>query len=116
MNWIDINKEKPVAKKKVFLLIDDGIGHRDVIRAEYIPPLTVKHDEYMNPEYSEMHDMSDYVEEEDEYYVKEAWFEINKYEDVHWAVDDKPVAWMPLPSTEFDPNQEEKQNGQETNS
>lgn len=39
----------------------------------------------------------DYCEEKDEYFCPAGWYEANAYEETHWSVDGKVVAWTELP-------------------
>jgi len=39
-----------------------------------------------------------YDEAEDAYYCAPGWYEKNEFDEVNWAVSDKPIAWQPLPA------------------
>ena len=41
----------------------------------------------------------EYDETTDTYYCPEGWYEWNEHEETHWAVDETPRAWTPLPPT-----------------
>ena len=41
----------------------------------------------------------EYDETTDTYYCPEGWYEWNEHEETHWAVDETPRAWAPLPPT-----------------
>ena len=44
-------------------------------------------------------DWAEYDEATETYYCPEGWYEWNEFEETHWAVDEIPSAWTPLPPT-----------------
>lgn len=67
------------------------------IRARYVQPLTETGDVELNDE------NMDYSEEQDEYFIKEGWYESNDCEEINWRVTYPITHYMPLPSP---PNKE----------
>lgn len=67
-----------------------------VCPAVYIPKYSKKSEDfwYDFEEYNE-----DYYEDEDTFYVKEGWFEVNgRFGDfIYWYIDGDVLAWMELP-------------------
>lgn len=58
------------------------------IRAMYVPRYTVPDDGEYNAD--------EYCEEKDQFFLREGWYEVNEWEDVHWAVGHPVTHWMPL--------------------
>ena len=69
------------------------IGKKTPIRAMWAAKHTVEAHDEADPSWC------DYDESTAMYYCPEGWYEWNQHEEVHWAVSEKPRAWMPLPST-----------------
>ena len=44
-------------------------------------------------------DWAEYDEATETYYCPEGWYEWNEFEETHWAVNETPGAWAPLPPT-----------------
>jgi hypothetical protein len=44
-------------------------------------------------------DWAEYDEATETYYCPEGWYEWNEFEETHWAVNEIPSAWTPLPPT-----------------
>lgn len=47
-------------------------------------------------------DGGDYNEAEDRSYWPEGWYEWNEFEEIHWALENEPTHWMPLPKAPND--------------
>ncbi len=86
--WINVEERMPEPGKAVLLL---GIGKKTPIRAMWAAKHTIEAHIEAEP------DWCDYDEATDTHYCPEGWYEWNEHEEVHWSVDGKPRAWMPLP-------------------
>jgi hypothetical protein len=91
--WIAVTERMPEAGVPVLAFVTNSAGKTRRIRASYAPPKTIEASgEDINYEAAE------YAEEEDQYWLREGWYEQNEYEEVHWHVDDPVSHWMPLPA------------------
>jgi hypothetical protein len=66
-----------------------------VMRAVHVPHMAfceATHG-YFEPEGAAYYD-----EGTDETYWPAGWYEWNQHEETHWALDDEPTHWMPLPA------------------
>ena len=95
--WIDINKEKPKPKQRVYVICE-YINHNGKIvhfqtMAEYIPYMTLKEEDYMHEDWA---GEGDYNEEEDVYYTPEGFYEWQSSADINYLLSTKVVYWMPL--------------------
>jgi len=88
MNWIPITERLPEPGKPV--LVACG---KIVTRAVHAPSLTLNCEEYGDFE----PDGGWYDEATDAFYWPQGWYEWNLHEEIHWALDDEPTHWMPLP-------------------
>ena len=86
--WVSVKDRLPEPGMAVLL----DIGKKTPIRAMWAAKHTVEAHDEADPGWC------DYDETTDMYYCPEGWYEWNQHEDVHWAVSEKPRAWMPLPS------------------
>ena len=86
--WVSVDERLPEPQKPVLL----DIGKQYPIRAQMVPQyaLTVGTDA--------ADDFGEYDEETDEWYCPAGWYEWNQQEEIHWAVNDKPIAWHELPA------------------
>ncbi len=85
--WVRVKDRLPEPGMAVLL----DIGKKTPIRAMWAAKHTVEAHDEADPGWC------DYDESTDMYYCPEGWYEWNQHEDVHWAVREKPRAWMPLP-------------------
>lgn len=92
MEWRETQIEfpKPEVAVIAFGLNRYNKGRR--IRAFYAPRWTVE------GSIEDECEASEYNEEDDNYYLREGWYETNEHEDVHWMVDFPVTHWMPLPA------------------
>lgn len=86
--WISVDKRLPESGTPVLL----DIGKKFPIRAMW----AAKHTVEASPECAD--DWAEYDEATDTYYCPEGWYEWNQNEETHWAVNETPRAWMPLPA------------------
>lgn len=85
-SWINVEDHLPEPNTPVLL----DIGMKFPIRALWAGKHTVSVG-------TDVDDWGEYDEKTDDYYCPEGWYEWNQQEEIHWAVTDKPIAWMPLP-------------------
>ena len=86
--WVSVKDRLPEPGMAVLL----DIGKKTPIRAMWAAKHTVEAHDEADPGWC------DYDETTGMYYCPEGWYEWNQHEEVHWAVSEKPRAWMPLPS------------------
>lgn len=85
--WINLPGTPPEPGTPVLL----DIGKKYPIRAMWAAKHTVEAHDEASPEWVDYDDVTDAV------YCPEGWYEWNENEEVHWAVNAKPRAWMALP-------------------
>ena len=93
--WIPVEEKLPKGGQPV-LILSGG----KVLRAAYAAKFELDTENWgpFND------DGGDYNEADDRTYWPEGWYEWNQYEEIHWAVEQEPTHWMPLPAA---PKQEE---------
>jgi hypothetical protein len=102
-DWIPVSERLPENNTKVQVT---GVRYSEYTKkniyvrfnAKYIGKHSIKVDDMWS--YCEDYTWNDYVEEEDEYYVKEGWYEtIENWDDYTevYVNDYKVIAWQPLP-------------------
>lgn len=97
MKWISVKDELPPARSKVIAYYCNSRGLGRTIMAEYIPAFTVLCSDFYSDE-AEFE--SDYLEGDDEGYVKESWHEmIDNWGDFSGCevVEGVVTHWMPKP-------------------
>lgn len=101
--WIPVSERLPDNNTKVQVT---GVRYSEYTKeniyvrfnAKYIGKHSIKVDDMWS--YCEDYTWNDYVEEEDEYYVNEGWYEtIENWDDYTevYVNDYKVIAWQPLP-------------------
>ncbi|PZP97535.1 MAG: hypothetical protein DI587_17200 [Variovorax paradoxus] len=90
--WTDVAQGLPEPQKPVLL----DIGGKYPIRAMWVAAKTLPVGG------GDDDDFGEYVEDDDEWYCPEGWYEWNQYENRHWSVGATPLRWMPLPATPGD--------------
>lgn len=101
--WISVSERLPDNNTKVQVT---GVRYSEYTKkniyvrfnAKYIGKHSIKVDDTWS--YCEDYTWNDYVEEEDEYYVNEGWYEtIENWDDYTelYVSDYKVIAWQPLP-------------------
>ena len=101
--WIPVSERLPDNNTKVQVT---GVRYSEYIQkniyvrfnAKYIGKHSIKVEDMWS--YCEDYTWNDYVEEEDEYYVNEGWYEtIENWDDYTelYVSDYKVIAWQPLP-------------------
>lgn len=101
--WIPVSERLPDNNTKVQVT---GVRYSEYTKkniyvrfnAKYIGKHSIKVDDMWS--YCEDYDWNDYVEEEDEYYVNEGWYEtIENWDDYTevYVSDYEVIAWQPLP-------------------
>lgn len=85
--WTDVAQGLPETQTPVLL----DIGRKYPIRAMWVAAKTLPVGG------GDDDDFGEYVEDDDEWYCPEGWYEWNEHEDRHWSVSAKPLRWMPLP-------------------
>lgn len=101
--WVPVSERLPDNNTKVQVT---GVRYSEYTKkniyvrfnAKYIGKHSIKVDDMWS--YCEDYTWNDYVEEEDEYYVKEGWYEtIENWDDYTevYVNDYKVIAWQPLP-------------------
>lgn len=96
-NWIEVSERFPATRERVILCFTNKYKARITTIAEYIEPMTVPEEDYMDPDYWE--GPGDYDEEKDIYYTPGGWYEWQYTTEVNWFIC-KPMdvdCWMPLP-------------------
>lgn len=94
--WIPVTPETmPKAEEKVLVMCRTSVGGRYVCCAFYVPERFNKEDS----DYCWDYECLDYIDEEDEYFVKEGWYErIHNWDDYcAVGIEDFVTHWMPLP-------------------
>ncbi len=81
----------PKAGVPVILLMENRLGNRFRIRAEYSDGMSLEVNEEIAGEYGT------YDEEADTFWCPVGWFESNYYEETHWEVTGTPLLWHELP-------------------
>ena len=103
--WIDVNDRMPEVEERVLICVeypswrDNTIIYHDVTCRFYEDGKMWREDSKVNWDYEYC---SEYDEEKDDYLVPEGWVEecIEARGDEDWncaPIEDKVVAWMPLP-------------------
>ena len=92
MTWIYVEERRPAPGQPVLVWVDSGrtgdnCGY--VLRAQHAGDKTLE----MSPEC----DGGTFDEETNTYWCEPGWYETNQFEEIHWAITDKVLAWMPLP-------------------
>ena len=88
--WRDPNDSKPPALARVAVILMVN-GHFWTTMAEYVPPHTIKGDDYLDED-ARGDSMETYDKIEDDYYVNEGWFESSVVSENKWVLGD-PVLW-----------------------
>lgn len=86
--WVSVDERLPEPGKPVLLDIGKGVPLRALWAAKH----TVEAGDECPWDWAE------YDEDSDTYYCPEGWYEWNRYEETHWAVSEKAVAWMDMPA------------------
>jgi hypothetical protein len=93
-SWIPINEEMPEKLIRVLCQVEYGTNKNPwTIIAQYVPPMTVKEEDFMSDEFW---GEGDYNEEEDQYYTPAGWYEANLYSDINYKVSDEVISWRPF--------------------
>ena len=79
----------PNQEQAVLLLYRNGQKKLRTIRARFVAKFTDQNYDG---------DDADYDEATDNYYTPEGWYEWNEQDDICYAVDGEPLAWIPLPT------------------
>ena len=94
--WIPVTPETlPKAEEKVLVMCRTYSGGRYVCCAFYVPAGMNNEDSDYNWDYENL----DYFDEQDEFYVREGWYErIHNWDDYGAVgIEDFVTHWMPLP-------------------
>ena len=89
--WTRIEDGLPKSGDFVLASTCSARGYRQTIRAMYARDRDLP----CNAEHSDGFGI--YDETSDEFYCPEGWYEVNSFEEVHWAVDEPVTHWMTLP-------------------
>lgn len=96
-SWVSIEDAQPNPQQRVYVVCENPKYGGGVVRfqtmAEYIPPMTVKEEDYMSDEYQ---GEGDYNEDEDVYYTPEGFYEWQSEPEINWKISAKVTHWMPL--------------------
>jgi hypothetical protein len=87
--WISVEDRMPEPGLPVLV----SVG-KHVLRAAHAPKFTLNTDTWGDFE----PDGGEYDEASDACYWPEGWYEWNLHEEVHWALDEAPTHWQPLPA------------------
>ena len=89
-SWIELTKDNhPISGELVLIFGFNEHGKRRTLRAFYAPKFSIKDStEFEAAEYNKL---------DDEFYLKQGWYESNEFEYVHWMVDFKITHYMPMP-------------------
>jgi hypothetical protein len=95
-SWIKCTDKMPEPERIVLAYLKNAVGKGRRIRAQWIPS------NYTEVSYEPWEDNGniEYIEEENTYFLKEGWHEINEYgqdEDRLYKVTDTITHWQPLP-------------------
>ena len=101
-DWISVNDKMPESGEHVLVCCEihplnpNGMSKKRYICDGYYAAEHSIADDYRD---SDFYDAYDYDEEEDEYYLKEGWYEVIKNWDEYSSVviEDFVTYWMPLP-------------------
>lgn len=94
--WISVEDRLPECQQRVLAYYSNEFGKKRIELACYIPPKTVKSEDYLS---DEAEGCEWYDEENDCYWVNEGWFEDSWEADTNWAITVPITHWMPLPKT-----------------
>lgn len=103
-NWISVDESLPKVLKPVFAYVVCKNGYEYVQRAAYTPPKTVLAGIFLSDDY-DTSELEEYVEEQEDYYVVEGWWEESVETDASYRITGTVTHWMPLPAA---PKREER--------
>ena len=84
IEWFSAKKEKPKTKEEVLISCKEK-GEDFIFMGFYIPPHTIKSEDFWEFDYG--NEENDYDEDEDQYYVTESWHAVNYFEPSSWRMD-----------------------------
>lgn len=91
MEWKSIKDGMPDPGHDVLVVVEDDRKKRHILRAFWCPRFYLEASEY------ETDDVDEYSEDNDQYYLREGWYEHNAFEETHWFVEETVTHWMHLP-------------------
>ncbi len=91
--WIKVSERFPDADKPVIVHFINVCGNWRIVRARYIPPMTIEasYDDF------DCDVELDYDEDKNQHYLHAGWIETNECEDINWYIEGEVTHWMPLP-------------------
>lgn len=104
-NWINIEKQCPPHRTRVLTLVEQRLYNGKIRMnptiAEFIPPKTVKSEDFLSDEFDSIkYALEEYEEETDTYWVLENWFESPIEGEVMWVINEPVKYWTHIPSWE----------------
>jgi len=90
LNWINIENQKPENYKKVYVVIENEKGKHFQSMAIFIEKRKVLAEDFME-DYDE--ETYDYDERNDEYWLKEGFYEWNYSSEIWYLISDKIIKW-----------------------
>lgn len=91
LRWIPVSEMLPVSGRKVISFYRNDNGKPRRIMAYHADPFSIESDD------DDQHEAFEYSEENDQYYLREGWYENNEFDDVNWCVSGCITHWMELP-------------------
>jgi len=95
--WIPVSERLPKALQKKYVVCQGENGKRYTGLAEYVPYHEVLEEDFIDDCYWGNFDVSDYDEENDEYYAKEGWYEFCIESERAFKLSDPVILWSDVP-------------------
>lgn len=93
--WVRVESRLPESRRRVLVSYTNECGARRIEIACYIPPRTVRAEDFLSEDYAE--GCEEYDEENDCFWVIEGWWEDSSEAEINWQITSPVTHWAPLP-------------------